>query len=179
MRSSHLRKINEFFDLDDTLLGRLRTEAEIQNSLSPWTRDIPPIHPVLRLSHDRGEWDEVYLIINLCIHLPLHEVIIEAIRDISQHYYPRRLVQRRYDYDSAERERHTLVQNLGITASNVWQTIFCHAIFTEFWFNMLHKHSAATLRAEIERLIAGNQEDANLIEHLNLFLEMYINNEHY
>jgi hypothetical protein len=151
-------KINAFLDTGS------------QRRFSPWSALRPPIDPYALLSSDTAEWHEVYPIINLCIHLPLREVLVPALGDISQQYYPRRVVRQRPDSAVADCERRALLNGLEESAYHVWRTVFFHPLFIDFWYSLLQIYPPDVLRAEMERLLRDNDEDSQFKAHLTSFL---------
>jgi hypothetical protein len=168
-------KINAFFDPNPSMTTVWDPAAVTRHRFSAWSRARgAPIHPRDRLMHNRTEWDEVHLVTNLCIHLPLREVICAAIGAMSQHYHPRRLARRSFDTAARESERRTLLRDLQDSVHDVWRTVFFHPIFTEFWLNVLQIHPPAVLHAEIETLMRENGDDELLTAHLSAFLDEYL-----
>jgi hypothetical protein len=169
------RKINAFVDPNPSMTSVMDPVAVMRHRFSTWSRARDaPIHPAERLMHNRAEWEEVHLITNHCIHLPLREVICAAIQDMSQHYHPRRLARRSFEIEARESERRTLLRDLQDSAHDVWYTVFFHPIFTEFWLNVRQIHPPEVLHAEIETLMRENGDDELLTAHLSAFLDEYL-----
>jgi hypothetical protein len=155
-------KINAFLDT-----------GSLQSRFSPWSALRPPIDPLALLSSDRAEWHAVYPIINMCIHLPLREVLVPAFGDISQQYYPRRVVRQRPDSAIADCERRVMLKGLEESAYHVWRTLFCHPLFIDFWYSLLQIYPPGVLHAEMERLLRDNDEDLQFKAHLSSFLGLF------
>ena len=172
-QDENMRKTNAFADPNDTFAS-INTEGVLYDRMSDWSRTLPPhIHPLDRLWHNRTEWGDVHAIVNLAIYLPLNEVLFEAIRDISQHYFPRHLVRQTFFAHALERERRELVHALEASADHVWQTLFSHPIFMEFWSAVRQLHGPDALRAEADMLRRSDGDDTLLMQHLDVFLQLY------
>jgi hypothetical protein len=163
----NMGKISSFTDI---MWGQ-NADDESYSGQSSWSRAAAPSNPLLRLSHDKAEWAEVHLIINFCIHLPLHEVIVLALQDISQYYQPKRL---KRDVQYHIDERLIKFRELEEQCSKeFFYTIFFHPIFIDFWCSVLQFHSADVLHNEIESLIRNLSNDPHLTEYLTQFLTFY------
>jgi hypothetical protein len=132
---------------------------------SPWSRTN---------DNDGEDWDEAYALVNLCAHLPLREVLFAALHDLSQHYHPRHLVDRVYDWPQNEAERDELVTRLREGAAHVWATLFRHPIFVDFWFALRQLRGRAALRAEVAHLKCENADDPLLAQALVAFHADYL-----
>jgi hypothetical protein len=170
----NMRKTNDFADPKSTFFSGSNADNILHDRMSGWSRtQCPHRHPLDRLQHNRTEWDDVHAIVNLAIYLPLREVIFAAIQNMSQHYHPRSLVRRSYDVPAPERERRELISELQYSAGQVWQTLFTHPIFMEFWSGVRQLHGPDALRAEADMLRRSDGDDALLMQHLDVFLQLY------
>jgi hypothetical protein len=170
----NMRKTNAFADPKSTFFSGSNADNILHDRMSVWSRtQCPHRHPLDRLQHNRTEWDDVHAIVNLAIYLPLREVIFAAIHDMSQHYHPRSLVCRRYDAPAPERERRELISELQYSADQVWQMLYTHPIFMEFWSAVRQLYGPDALRAEANILRESDRDDTLLLEHLDVFLQLY------
>jgi hypothetical protein len=163
---AHERNVDKISMFIDNSQGIYTSLSEY----SPWSRESPCANPSVRASQDKKEWEEVYQIINLCIHFPLHNVIIMALRDISKNYNPSR--QNRSHQYFIEDRLSQFRQLEEQSSKEFFNTICFHSIFIDFWIAFLRNHSSEW-KSAINQLIHENPYDNELTEYFTEFLAFY------
>ena len=161
----HINKISTFFDLG-CHMGRTNADMVSHSVRSIWCTHPVPLDPSLRAIQDEGEWEEVRQIMNLCVDMPLHDVIVLAVNDIAKYYTPNRKRNGDFYYRGD-------VHAANHSTREVFYALCFHPIFNEFWTQIFRRHDLDILRGEINALIEFNPRNTILEELLNVFLAFY------
>jgi hypothetical protein len=161
----HINKISSFFDLG-CHMGRMNADMVSHSVRSIWCTKPVPLDPRLRAIQDEGEWEEVRQIMNLCVDMPLHDVIVLAVNDIAEYYPPNR---KRNCYGYGSGDAH--VENHS--TREFFYALCFHPIFNEFWTRVFGMYELDILRGEINALIESNSRNDMLKELFNVFLAFY------